>query len=124
MLVNILDGDGAPRTVVWQGQDQVVNRSGALAGPATGGAPVPQKIADATILRAGVLFQNTSQSTMLFFDNGNADPGWLVNPGGFFPPFPGYPIPIGDLYVQGLPNTSQLGDTFTCKEWINRPDDA
>jgi hypothetical protein len=119
MLVQILDGAGLPHYVSWPAQDQINDGSGVLGAGAVGAAAVSQIVAAANANRAGFLFQNTSVNAMLLLEAG-AVAGWLVNPGGFFPPIPGYPIPTGVISVQGLV-LSAAGDTFTYREWVNAP---
>lgn len=116
MLVTILDGDGLPRVVTWQSQDLILDRSGTL--DAAGAAPPPQKIADANTLRSGYMFQNTSQSPLIFYELGIDSPGFTVPAGGYFPPYGNFPIPVGEFYVQGT-QYSAVDDTFTCREWVN-----
>jgi hypothetical protein len=123
MLVTVVDSGGATHSVVWQGQDQINDFSGSLAAGAVGADPAPQPVAPANALRAGFLFQNTSQDPMLLLEAGDGVSGWLVASGAFFPPIPGYPIPTGEIDVQGLVGVSQLGDTFTYREWQNAPNE-
>lgn len=122
MLVQLLDAQSAPHQVVWRGQDQINDFSGALAaGALGGGVSVPQPVAAANALRAGFLFQNTSNSPMLVFEAGNGVAGWLVQSGGYFPPNDSYPIPVGAIAVLGVAGLSAIGDTFTYREWVNGP---
>lgn len=124
MIVTILDGQGAPHVVVWQGQgDLVTDFSGNLLPASVGGAAAPQPVAVANSLRAGFLFQNTSRNAMLLWENGNGTVGspWVINSGAFFPP-PGYPVPTGIIAVQGSVDSVQ-GDTFTYREWQNSPNE-
>lgn len=128
MLVNIVDAAGATHQVTWQGQDQINDLSGTLNAGAVANPAVPQQIAPASILRAGFLFQNLSPNAMLFFETGSAQASWLVQPGDIFPPYSGYPIPTGAIYVAGslggtAPGPSDVGDPFTYKEWVNAPNE-
>lgn len=122
MLVTLIDGNGVPQQVTWQAQDQLNDGSGSLLAPAVGNAAVPQLVSAASILRAGWLFQNTSQNQMLLLELGDAGEiasAWVINPFQMFPPN-NYPIPTGAIYVQGTP-ASQLNDTFTYRDWQNAP---
>ena len=118
MLVTLVDASGQPHNVTWQGQDQIIDFSAALAAPAVGNGAAPQQIAPANPLRAGFLFQNTSQKAMLLLEITAAiTSAWVINSGDFFPPN-NYPIPTGVISVQGSVD-SQLGDTFAYREWVN-----
>jgi hypothetical protein len=119
MLVTLADAAGASHIVTWQGQDQINDASGSLQAGAVGNNAVPQQVLAANVLRAGWLFQNTSQHAMLLLElSGSAiTSSWVINSGGFFPP-PGYPIPTGIIEVQGTAD-SQLGDSFAAREWVN-----
>lgn len=118
MLVTLADAAGAPHVVTWQGQDQINDASANLLAGTVGNARAPQQILAANVLRAGWLFQNTSQNAMLLLEIvGPVTSAWIINSGGFFPP-PGYPIPVGVISVQGTAD-SQLGDTFAAREWVN-----
>lgn len=118
MLVTILDGQGEPHQVTWQGQDQINDYSGALGAPNVGNAPVFLLIAPANALRAGWLFQNTSGNAMLLNEvNDLVVSAFVINPGEAFPPC-GYPIPTGAIQVVGGP-MSAAGDTFVYREWQN-----
>ena len=120
MLVTILDGQGLPHEVAWQGQDQINDLSGALVAAMVGGGAVLTQIAPANALRAGWLFQNTSVNAMILNEvNNTMTSSWVVNPGQFFPP-PGYPIPVGVISVMGTA-TSAVGDAFCYREWVNAP---
>lgn len=121
MLVTILDGNGEPQVVTWQAQDTINDFSGELGAGAVGADPAPQLVAAANELRAGFLFQNTSQAPQIIFETGDTVAGFIVQPGAFFPPFQNYPIPTDAVYVQGTAN-SQQNDTFTYREWVNAPD--
>lgn len=118
MLVQVIDAAGTPHFVAWQGQDQIVDRSGAL-----DDAVNFQEVMPANVNRAGWLFQNTSGYAMLLTELDPVAPGagssWVVNSGGFFPPYPGYPIPTGAISVRGAAAGSQVGDTYAAREWIN-----
>lgn len=119
MLVQILDGNGIPHTVAWQGQDQINDFSGALGAEQVGPGAALAQIAPANPDRAGCLFQNTSASAMLFNEvDETVAHSWVVNPGAFFPP-PGYPILVGAISVCGIAPGSALGDTYCYREWIN-----
>lgn len=122
MLVTLLDGDGEPHVVTWQGQDQINDGSGVLGAGATGVAAAPQQVAAANTERAGFLFQNTSATAMLFYEIGTDKAPVIVNSGAFFPPFGNYPIPTGAINVQGTAQ-SAVNDTFTYREWVNGPDE-
>lgn len=118
MLVTLLDGQGEPHIVAWQGQDQINDASGALGVGAVGVAPGLQQVLAANPLRAGWLFQNTSQAAMLLNEvNALGPSSWVVGSGEFFPPC-GYPIPTGAIKVMGTAD-SQAGDSFACREWVN-----
>ena len=125
MLVQILDGQGEPHWVTWQGQDQIDDFSGTLGVDAVGPDAVPQVIAPANAGpppagRAGWLFQNTSANPMLLVEivvESVAVSAWTVYPGEFFPPA-GYPVPTGAISVQGSPSSVE-GDAFVYREWIN-----
>ncbi len=117
MLVQVLDAQGVPHFVTWQGQDQIVDLSGALAAGAVGPAAQPQQVAPANALRAGWLFQNTSANAMLLNEVGSGG-SWVINSGQFFPP-PGYPVPTGAIAVVGILNVSAAGDAYTYREWQN-----
>jgi hypothetical protein len=122
MLVQILDGEGLPHNVSWQGQDQINDMSGALVASQVGQGSALTQIAPANAARAGWLFQNTSANAMLLNEvNATTNSSWVVNPGGFFPP-PGYPIPVGIISVMGTA-TSAVGDAFAYREWINAPNE-
>ena len=119
MLVQVLDAQGVPHTVAWQGQDQINDASGALgAGNIGAGAAFLQVLA-ANPLRAGWLFQNTSPNAMFLneLSDGVVAHSWVVNSGEAFPPC-GYPIPTTAISVVGGPQ-SAAGDTFACREWVN-----
>lgn len=118
MLIQVLDSNGTPHWVVFQGQDQINDYSGTLAISAVGPAATPQQIAAANANRAGWLFQNTSASAMLLNEI-DAGGFWVINSGQFFPP-PGYPIPTGAIEVQGAAQ-SAVGDSFTYREWEDAP---
>lgn len=122
MLVTVVDASGASHTVAWTGQDQINDFSGSLDAGAVGDGAAPQQIAPANSLRAGLLFQNTSQNAMLLFEIGADIPPFLIMPGLFFPPYASYPIPTGLVAVQGNIGgaaPSVVGDTFTYREWQN-----
>ena len=73
MLVQVLDAQGEPHWVTWQGQDQIDDFSGTLGAGAVGPDAVPQVIAPANAGpppagRAGWLFQNTSANPMLLVE--------------------------------------------------------
>ena len=122
MLVQILDGNGQPHTVAWQGQDQINDASGNLQVATVGPPAVLQQVLAANVNRAGWLFQNTSTNAMLLQElsaGGTLVNTWVINSGQMFPPC-GYPIPTGAISV-GPTAQSQAGDTFTCREWINGP---
>lgn len=126
MLVQIVDAGGVVRTVTWVGQDQINDFSGVLGAGAVTNPATPQQVAPANDLRAGFLFQNISANAMMFFENGNAESGWLLQPGEIFPPYTGYPIPTVAIYVAGTPGgfapgPSLAGDAFTYREWQNAP---
>jgi hypothetical protein len=113
MLVTLADAAGQPHVVTWQGQDQINDASGNLAS-----IVAAQPVLAANLLRAGWLFQNTSQHAMLLLEIGAAaTSSWVINSGGFFPP-PGYPVPTGAISVQATPD-SQIGDTYAAREWVN-----
>lgn len=120
MLVQVLDAAAVPHFVAMQGQDQINDYSGNLGAPAVGQAPVFQQAAPANINRAGFLFQNTSINAMLLMELNELNPAlsssWVINPGQFFPPIPGYPIPTGIIQVVGTANSAQ-GDTFALRDW-------
>lgn len=120
MLVTLLDGNGEPHVVAWQGQDQINNGSGVLGVGAVGGAAVPQPISAINLNRAGFLFQNTSLTAMLLYEIGVDVAPVVINSGAFFPPFGGYPIPTGAIYVKGT-DQSVAGDSFTFRDWQNAP---
>lgn len=123
MLVIILDGQGEPHQVAWQGQDQINDFSAALGAGNVGAAPQFLTIAPANALRAGWLFQNTSANAMLLNELGVVPAvvaqSWVINSGEAFPP-PGYPIPTGAIQVAGAA-ASQQGDAFAYREWVNAP---
>jgi hypothetical protein len=130
MLIQVLDAEGLPHWVTWQAQDQINDASGALGAPAVGPTPALQQVLAANPLRAGFLFQNTSPNAMLINELPSAEAdvanSWQVEPGKTLPPC-GYPIPTGIIYVVGqysggpVAPSSQVGDTFTCREWQNAP---
>lgn len=118
MLVTILDGQDVPRTVVWQGQDPITDRSGTLGAPATGVNRALQQIMAANAGRAGWFFQNTSASAMLLCELDAASTvasSFVINSGEAFPPC-GYPIPVGAVFVCGSLQ-SAAGDAFAAREW-------
>jgi hypothetical protein len=130
MLVQVLDAQGLPHWVTWQGQDQIDDFSGSLGASAVGPAAVPQVVAPANpnlgttgaLGRAGFLFRNTSANPMLLTEiavTTESVSAWTVYPGEYFPP-PGcaYPVPTGAISVQGSP-ASVLGDAFVYREWVN-----
>lgn len=125
MLVQLLDAQGIPHWVTWQGQDQVNDYSGSLGAGAVGLDPEFQEVAPANpgpppAGRAGWLFQNTSQNPMLLNELGDdavVTNSWIISPGEAFPPA-GYPIPAGAIMVVGS-GTSVEGDSFVYREWIN-----
>jgi hypothetical protein len=118
MLVTLADAAGGSHVVTWQGQDQINDASSTLQPTSVGNNAVPQQVLAANVLRAGWLFQNTSQHAMLLLEIvGPVTSSWVINSGGFFPP-PGYPIPTGIISVQGTAD-SQLGDSFAAREWVN-----
>jgi hypothetical protein len=118
MLVTLLDAAAEPHQVSWQGQDQINDYSGALQAAAVGAGAVPQIAAAANQNRAGFLFQNTSANPMLLLEVSSLEitSAFFIPSGGFFPPIPGYPIPTGELLVQGSP-ASEVGDTFVLRDW-------
>ena len=122
MLVTLLDADNQPHLVVWQGQDQINDYSGALAAGSVGEDAGAQLVAQANEDRAGFLFQNASPNAMLLLEieNLTITSAFTILPWGFFPPYNGYPIPTGMIQVQGGPN-SQVGDQYTYREWTNGP---
>lgn len=118
MLVTLIDSNGVEQLVTWQSQDKINDGSGNLGAGAVGNAAAPQQVAAANTERAGWLFQNTSQNQILLMEvNEIATSAWVINPFQMFPPN-NYPIPTGAIYVQGTP-TSQQGDTFVYREWVN-----
>jgi hypothetical protein len=119
-LVTIIDGNGFPQQVTWQAQDQINDFSGVLGAPAIGPTFTPQQVAPANLLRAGFLYQNTSQVAMIIFEDGDTEAGFIVAPSEYFPPFQNYPIPTGAMFVVGTAN-SEIGDSFTFREWVNAP---
>jgi hypothetical protein len=124
MLVQILDGEGEPHEVAWQGQDQINDYSAFLQEEAVGPDAAMQVASAANPNRAGFLFQNTSANPMYFVEltGGEVTSAWLIASGALFPPLPGYPIPTGALSVQGSP-ASVEGDTFTLRDWQNAPNE-
>lgn len=130
MLIQILDAQGVPHWSTAQGQDQINDYSGSLAAGSVGVNAVFQQVMPANVGpppagRAGWLFQNTSGNPMLLNE---LDPtvstvtnSWTINPGEAFPPC-GFPIPTGIIQVMGTA-ASQQGDTYTCREWVNAPDE-
>jgi hypothetical protein len=120
MLVQILDAAAQPHLVAMQGQDQINDYSGSLGVPAVGNNPTLQEAAPANANRAGFLFQNTSANAMLLMELNETNPpeasSWVINPGQFFPPIPGYPIPTGLIMVAGTAN-SVAGDTYALRDW-------
>jgi len=131
MLIEILDAQGLPHWVTWQGMDSFNDYSGSLGAGAVGPAALPQVLVPAnpaapgtTGCRCGWLFQNTSQASMLVSDAplsqaGQLTSAYLVPPGGYFPTS-NFPLSTGIIYVQGLNAAgSQAGDTYTCREFVN-----
>lgn len=117
-LVPVIGADDRTYTVAFAGQDPINDASGALTASAlpTGAPQTPQVVAAANAARQGFLFQNTSQNAMLLNEDGVvAASQFVVNPGAFFPP-PGYPIPTGQITVEGSAD-SQVGDTFAARWW-------
>jgi hypothetical protein len=123
MLIQLLDAQDVPHWATWQGQDQINDWSGTLGAGAVGVAAAFQVVLPVNALRAGWLFQNTSLNPMLLQElgsTGTVAQTWNVAPGAFFPPYGGYPIPTTIIQVVGS-QQSVVGDTFTCREWVNGP---
>jgi hypothetical protein len=126
MLLTVIDGNGYLQNVTWAAQDQINDYSGNLGAGAVGNGAVFQLVfpinttAPGPGARAGWRFQNTSLNAMILNEvNETKTSSWIINSGESFPP-PGYPIPTGAIYVMGT-STSQVGDTFTAREWVNAP---
>lgn len=127
MWIQLLDAQDVPHWATWQGQDAILDLSGALGAGAVGPTAAPQVVSPAQPSggppagRAGFLFQNNSANPMLLVEIAVASvaaSAWTVYPGDYFPPGPGYPVPSGAISVQGSPS-SAAGDAFTYREWSN-----
>lgn len=127
MLVQILDAEAQPHFVTWQGLDQINDYSGILGAGAVGVGRVPQQVfpanttaAGAAGCRCGLLFQNTSQNAMLLIELANevVTSSWVIAPGAYWPPYPGFPIVTNVIYVQGSADSEQ-GDAFAAREFVN-----
>lgn len=109
MLLQILDGDGFPQTVIWQSQQTPTDRSGTIA--STG---VSQPVMESNTNRSGFLFQNLGASPMSLSEIGadaTAPGAVVVYPGDTFPPR-GYPVPTTAVNVAGT-----AGEAYTAREW-------
>ena len=122
MLISVLDSDTQPHEVAMQGQDQINDFSSVLVEASVGANAETQVVAQANEDRAGFLFQNNSPNAMLLLEieNINVTSAFTILPWQYFPPYPGYPIPIGVIAVQGGPN-SIVGDAYVYREWQNGP---
>lgn len=108
MIITVVDGQGVLRSVSWQAQDAITDRSGSLATAAT------QVLMTANTSRAGWFFQNLGTNPMRISELGadaTLNGAIMVRAGETFPP-PGYPIPTGAIEVAGT-----AGDLFTAREW-------
>lgn len=120
MLVQILDANQVPHTVVWQGQDQINDASGTLGAGNVGVGAVFKQVLAANVNRSGWLFQNTSANAMLLNELGagaTVANSWVINSGEAFPPC-GFPVPTGTIQVIGG-RDSAAGDTYACREFVN-----
>lgn len=109
MLMTVIDGNGAPQTIIVHGQEALVDKSGSIA--VTG---VAQDVAVANSGRSGFRFQNVSNNPMYINDTGDATvaPGsFIVGAGQYWPP-EGYAVTTNRISVLGT-----AGDQFTAKEW-------
>ncbi len=125
MLIQVLDAQGIPHWTTWTGLDQINDYSGALAPTSVGANAEFQPVipAQTTEVRCGFLFQNTSANAMLLNElgaDGEIANSWVINSGGFFPPYPGFPVVTGAIAVVGTAQ-SVAGDTFACREFVNAP---
>lgn len=109
MLLNILDANGQPQTIISPAQEAVVDHSGTI--NLTGQTQVAM---EANALRSGWIMQNIGASVIYVNELGDADtlPGtFRVESGAFFPP-PGFPLTTGAVSVTGT-----TGNGYTMREW-------
>lgn len=118
MKLVVISGEGLPVTIGVPGQAIAVDRSGVIADPAQ-----PQKLMADNAERGGWLFQNLSTFGIWINDLGDdagPDGGFLVGPGGMFPPDPYYPVSVTAISIKAEvpPDNVDPGEIrFTAREW-------
>lgn len=109
MLLTVLDGLGASKTIIVAGQETLVDASDTIV--ATG---VAQNMLLANTARSGWSMQNLGANDMWVNDAGTATAGagsYKVPAGGSFPPA-GHPVVTGAVQILGT-----IGQAYTAKEW-------
>ena len=111
MLLQVLDGNSALQQVIVHAQEAQTDKSGTIAVTAQS-----QLVLAANTTRSGWVIQNRGVNPMYINDLGAAastGPGsFVVQPGGFFPPYPGHPISTTAVEILGT-----AGDAYTVREW-------
>lgn len=109
MRIDVIDGNGAPRNVIWQSTAVLTDRSGVIAAD-----HVSQDLMVANADRAGWFFQNRSGRPMTISEYGadaELDSAITVYPNQSFPP-PEYPLTLTKITVSG-----SIGDKYVAREW-------
>ncbi len=111
MLLDVIDGNGAHKTVCAQSQGTPTDRSGTVAA-----ANVSQQLLGTNTLRSGWFVQNTTLNTIISVNEiGNpatSAGAVLLKYGDVFPP-PGYPVTTGAVNIA----SGTAGATFTAREF-------